>query len=46
MLATGHHTHGVTMSWLTGQIVARLLTGQRSRATQIEPFSPDRFATA
>ena len=45
MLATGHHTHGVTMSWLTGQIVARLLTGQ-DPDYPIEPFSPDRFATA
>lgn len=43
MLATGHHTHGVTMSWLTGQIVARLLTGQDPEYP-IEPFSPDRLS--
>ena len=42
MLATGHHTHGVTMSWLTGQIVARLLTGQ-DPDYPIKPFSPDRL---
>jgi len=42
MLAAGHHTHGVTMSWLTGQIVARLLTGEDS-GYPIDPFSPDRL---
>lgn len=42
LLATGHHTHGVTMSWLTGQIVARLLVG-KDPGYPIEPFSPDRF---
>ena len=45
LLATGHHTHGVTMSWLTGQIIARLLTG-RDPGYPIEPFSPDRFNAA
>ena len=43
VLSTGHHTHGVTMSWLTGQIVARLLT-EKDPGYPIEPFSPDRFA--
>jgi len=42
VLATGHHTHGVTMSWLTGQIIARLLVG-KDPGYPIEPFSPDRF---
>ena len=41
-LATGHHTHGITMSWLTGQIIARLLTGQ-DPAYPIHPFSPRRL---
>ena len=45
MLATGHHTHGVTMSWLTGTIVARLLTGE-DPGYPIEPFSPDRLSDA
>ena len=45
MLATGHHTHGITMSWLTGQIIARLLTNQ-DPAYPIHPFSPDRITTA
>ena len=43
-LATGHHTHGVTMSWHTGQIIARLLTGH-DPAYPIHPFSPDRVPT-
>lgn len=42
-LATGHHTHGITMSWHTGQIIARLLAGQ-DPAYPIHPFSPDRIA--
>ena len=41
-LATGHHTHGITMSWHTGQIIARLLTGQ-DPAYPIHPFSPRRL---
>ena len=43
-LATGHHTHGITMSWHTGQIIARLLAGQ-DPAYPIHPFTPDRIAT-
>ena len=43
MLATGHHTHGVTMSWLTGQIVARLLAS-KDPGYPVEPFSPERFS--
>ncbi len=42
VLATGHHTHGITMSWHTGQIIARLLTGQ-DPAYPIQPFSPERL---
>ncbi len=41
-LATGHHTHGITMSWHTGQIIARLLTDQ-DPANPIHPFSPQRL---
>ena len=44
LLATGHHTHGITMSWHTGQIIARLLTGQ-DPAYPIHPFSPARLTT-
>ena len=43
-LATGHHTHGITMSWHTAQLIARLLTGQ-DPAYPVAPFSPDRIAT-
>lgn len=43
-LATGHHTHGITMSWHTGQIIARLLTGQ-DPAYPLHPFSPARLTT-
>lgn len=42
-LATGHHTHGITMSWHTGQIIARLLTSQ-DPAYPIHPFTPARLA--
>ena len=45
LLATGHHTHGITMSWHTGQIIARLLTGQ-DPAYPIHPFSPARISAA
>ena len=44
-LATGHHTHGITMSWHTGQIIARLLTGQ-DPAYPIQPFSPQRLTAS
>ena len=44
-LATGHHTHGITMSWHTGRIIARLLTGH-DPAYPIHPFSPARLADA
>ena len=44
LLATGHHTHGITMSWHTGQIIARLLSGQ-DPAYPIQPFTPDRRTT-
>ena len=44
LLATGHHTHGITMSWHTGQIIARLLTAQ-DPAYPIQPFSPARLTT-
>ena len=43
-LATGHHTHGITMSWHTGQLIARLLTNQNP-AYPIHPFSPTRLTT-
>ncbi len=41
-LASGHHTHGITMSWHTGQIIARLLTGQ-DPAYPVHAFSPSRL---
>ena len=41
-LATGHYTHGVTMSWVTGQIVARLLVG-KAPGYPIASFAPDRI---
>ena len=41
-LATGHHTHGITMSWHTGQLIARLLTNQNP-AYPIHPFNPQRL---
>ena len=44
-LATGHHTHGITMSWHTGQIIAHLLSGQ-DPAYPIHPFSPQRLTPA
>lgn len=44
LLATGHHTHGITMSWHTGQLIARLLTGHAPQYP-IQPFSPDRLTT-
>ena len=43
-LATGHHTHGITMSWHTAQLIARLLTNQ-DPAYPVHPFAPDRIAT-
>ncbi len=43
-LATGHHTHGVTMSWHTAQIIARLLTSQ-DPAYPLHPFTPHRLTT-
>ena len=42
-LATGHHTHGITMSWHTGQLIARLLTNQ-DPAYSLHPFTPARLS--
>ena len=42
VLATGHHTHGITMSWHTGNLIARILTSQ-DPAYPIHPFSPTRL---
>ncbi len=43
-LATGHHTHGITMSWHTGQLIARLLTNHPP-AYPLHPFTPTRLTT-
>ena len=41
-LATGHHTHGITMSWHTAQLITRLLTNQ-DPAYPLHPFTPQRL---
>ena len=43
-LATGHHTHGITMSWHTAQLITRLLTNQPP-AYPLHPFTPTRLTT-
>jgi D-amino-acid dehydrogenase len=43
MLATGHGMLGVSLSAITGQLVAELMTG-REPSIDLRPFSPDRFA--
>ena len=42
LLATGHHTHGITMSWHTAHLIARLLTGH-DPAYPLHPFTPTRL---
>ena len=41
-LATGHGMLGMSMSAITGQLLAELLTG-RTPSIDIAPFAPDRF---
>lgn len=43
-LATGHGMLGVTLSPITGQLVAELLCG-RTPSLDLQPFSPARFGT-
>ncbi len=42
MLATGHGMLGVTMSAVTGELVAQLVAGQET-ALDVAPFGPARF---
>ena len=44
IVASGHSTHGVTMSWLTAGIVTNLLVG-KPPGYPIEPFAPGRFVS-
>jgi D-amino-acid dehydrogenase len=41
-LATAHAMHGITLAPVTGEIMANLISGERSRHN-IEPFTPARF---
>ncbi len=43
MVVPGYCAHGVTMSWLTGQIIARLIAEQ-DPGFPLEPFRPDRIS--